>query len=125
MKEPIWIDCRLVLFIHKQQIIEHGGDSDIRDMNLLLSALDKPQNLFHYGEPDFADLAASYAFGISRNHPFLDGNKRVSVVVCEVFLELNNLNLNVSDHELYETFMSLAASELSEKGLSDWIRRYI
>lgn len=123
MTEPKWLSYNLVLFIHKQQILEHGGVSGIRDKGLLMSALDKPRNLYNYSTPGYADLAASYAYGISRNHPFMDGNKRVSAVVCEVFLELNNRRMDVSDEEFYSWMITLAAGELSEQGLADCIRR--
>ena len=123
MTEPNWIQPKLALFIHKQQIREHGGEYGIRDHGLLLSALDKPRNLYGYGTPDYADLAASYAYGISRNHPFIDGNKRVSAVVCEVFLEMNDNQLVASDEQFYEKMMGLAAGKESEQALSDWIRQ--
>lgn len=121
MTEPIWIDLEVVLAIHDAQLAEHGGQPGVRDRGLLESALARPRNQFTYGEASMARLAASYAFGISRNHPFLDGNKRTSLVVAELFLELNGHALTASDEECVATFLSLAAGNLTEDELADWI----
>ena len=121
MNEPIWIDLEVVLAIHDEQLAEHGGQAGVRDRGLLESALARPQNQFAYGEHALPRLAASYAFGISRNHPFLDGNKRTSLVVAELFLELNGLELTASDAECVTTFLALAAGDLTEEALADWI----
>ena len=121
MTEPVWIDLEVVLAIHEEQIAEHGGQPGVRDRGLLESALGRPRHQLTYGEPSITRLAASYAFGISRNHPFLDGNKRTSLVVAELFLELNGRELSASDAECVATFLQLAAGDLTEDQLADWI----
>ena len=93
MTEPVWIDLGVVLAIHDEQIAEHGGQAAVRDRGLLESALARPKNQFAYGEHALLRLAASYTFGISRNYPFKDGNKRTSLVVAELFLMLNGFEL--------------------------------
>jgi death on curing protein len=97
----------------------------VRDHGLLESAMARPQNLAQYGEPDLAELAAAYAFGIARNHPFVDGNKRTAVVVSETFVVLNGGSLAASDAELVVAFLSLAAGELSEGEITDWFREHL
>jgi death-on-curing protein len=119
--EPVWIDLGVVLAIHDQQLAEHGGQPGVRDRGLLESAMARPQNQFAYGEHALPRLAASYAFGISRNHPFLDGNKRTSLVVAELFLGLNGVELTASDAECVRTFLALAAGDLTEEELTEWI----
>jgi death-on-curing protein len=121
MSEPIWIDLEVVLAIHDEQLAEHGGQAGVRDRGLLESALARPRNQFEYGEASLARLAAAYAFGISRNHPFLDGNKRTSLVVAELFLELNGLELAASNAMCVGTFLNLAAGELTEDDLARWV----
>jgi death-on-curing protein len=121
MSEPVWIDLDVVLAIHDEQLAEHGGQAGVRDRGLLESALARPRNQFAYGESSLPRLAASYAFGISRNHPFLDGNKRTSLVVAELFLDLNGLGLTASDEACVTTFLRLAAGESSEDDLARWI----
>lgn len=121
MGEPIWIDLEIVLAIHDQQLAEHGGQPGVRDRGLLESALSQPRNQFAYGEVAVTRLAASYAFGISRNHPFLDGNKRTSLVVTELFLELNGYELTAGDVDCVTTFLTLAAGDLTEDLLAEWI----
>lgn len=125
MQEPLWVREDVVLAIHRRQIAEHGGDDGVRDTGLLQSALSKPQNLFHYGDPppDLSALAASYAFGIARNHPFVDGNKRTAFVVCRLFLKLNGFDLNAPQEQKYQIFMDLAAGKLSENNLAEWVGR--
>lgn len=108
---------------HAEQLAEHGGGEGVRDRRLLESAMARPQNLAGYGEPDAADLAAAYAFGIARNHPFADGNKRTAAVVSETFLMLNGHRLGVSDAELVVAFLALAAGEYSEEEMADWFRQ--
>ena len=117
----------MVLAIHRRQIAEHGGLQGIRDAGLLESALSRPRNLLHYSEsePDLASLAASYAFGIARDHPFLDGNKRTSFVVCRTFLILNGRDLDATQEAKYRTFLALAEGKLSERELALWIRERI
>jgi death-on-curing protein len=117
----------VVLAIHQRQTAEHGGLHGIRDAGLLESALLRPRNLLHYSEsePDLAWLAASYAFGIARDHPFLDGNKRTSFVVCRTFLILNGRDLDATQEEKYRTFLALAEGKISERELALWIRERI
>lgn len=124
MGAPTWIDLEVVLAIHDEQLAEHGGQAGVRDRGLLESALDRPHNQHAYGEASITRLAASYAFGISRNHPFLDGNKRTSLVVAELFLELNGYELTASDAQCITTFLQLAAGELTEEQLADWFSGY-
>ena len=120
----IWIDRALALAIHERQVAEHGGDSGVRDEALLESALARAQQLFAYGDPapDLAALAASLAFGLARNHPFVDGNKRTAAVACEAFLVLNGAALQASNVELYPAHLSLAEGSLDEAGFADWLR---
>ena len=113
----------VVLAIHDEQLAEHGGQAGVRDHGLLESALARPRNELAYGETSLARLAASYAFSLSRNHPFLDGNKRTSLVVAELFLLLNGLELTASDGECVTTFLNLAAGDLTEEQLADLDRR--
>ena len=111
--------------VHREQLDEHGGGAGLRDRGLLESAMARPQHLVAYGEPDAADLAAAYAFGIARDHPFVDGNKRTALVVGETFLMLNGYALKASDAEIVVAFLALAAGELSEQDLADWFRIHI
>jgi death-on-curing protein len=120
MPEPVWIDLEVVLAIHDEQLAEHGGQPGVRDRGLLESAMARPQNQFAYGEQSIARLAASYALGISRNHPFLDGNKRTSLVVAELFLDMNGFELVATDAQCVTTFLQLAAGDLTEEQLVQW-----
>jgi len=124
MPEIIWLLEETVRAVHSRQISEHGGRPGIRDEGLLLSALARPQNLSVYGDPppDLAALAASYAFGIARNHPFIDGNKRVALVAARIFLLINDADLEATQEEKYLTFLRLAEGGLSEDELAEWIR---
>jgi death on curing protein len=125
MKEPIWIDKREVLIVHSMQLAEHGGSDGIRDETLLDSALAKPRNVFAYGDSaSLPRLAASYAFGIARNHAFVDGNKRTALVVSEGFLRVNGLKIVSTPEEKYFTFLHLADGSLSEEELTDWFTRH-
>lgn len=125
MSDWVWIDIEVALVAHEEQLAEHGGAAGIRDQSMLESALARPHNLIAYGEPDVADLAASYAFGIARNHPFVDGNKRTALVVSETFLMLNGYTLTATDAEVVVAFLALAAGELSVDELADWFRGHI
>lgn len=120
----VWIDLELTRAIHERQIAEHGGSSGVRDTGLLESALAKPQQLAAYGDPppDIADLAAALAYGIVRNHPFVDGNKRVALVVCETFVELNGGKLVADDADLYRSTHALAEGTLSADDFTAWLR---
>lgn len=124
MREPVWLSGELILWVHGRQLIEHGGSSGVRDRSMLDSALARPRQRWAYSGPpaDLPALAASYAAGISRNHPFFDGNKRTAAVVCELFLELNGCVLTAEDAELYPLFLGLAAGDVSEEELADALR---
>lgn len=121
----LWIATDVALAAHAEQLAEHGGGEGVRDTGALESAMARPVNLSLYGEPDAAGLAAAYAFGIARNHPFVDGNKRTAAVVAETFLMLNGWRLEASDAELVVAILALAAGELSEPDLPDWFREHI
>jgi death on curing protein len=117
-----WIAPEVALAAHREQLAEHGGGDGIRDQGLFESAMARPLNLVAYGDPDAAALAAAYAFGIARNHAFVDGNKRIAAVVSETFLALNGWELSASDAELVVAFLALAAGELAEEELAQWFR---
>ena len=123
----IWLDRPLVIAIHDRELAEHGGSPGVRDDNMLESALARPQQLYAYGEPqpDLADLAATLAFGLARNHPFVDGNKRTAAVACETFIELNGARLQAADADLYVRYLALAEGKLSLKRFADWLRVHI
>lgn len=125
MRSFVWLLDAVVLAAHDEQLVEHGGGAGLRDQGLLASALARPRNLAAYGTPDHADCAAAYAFGIARNHPFVDGNKRTAFVALETFLVLNGKALTVDDAEAVSVMLRLAAGELSERELADWIRRHL
>jgi death-on-curing protein len=126
MDEPVWVLDEAVPAIHGRQLAEHGGSAGVRDEGLLASALARPKQLFAHGgaEATLSRLAAAYAYGIARNHPFVDGNKRTAFVVSLLFLRLNGLALEASQEEKYEVFMALAAGRLDEQGLSSWIEKH-
>lgn len=127
MAEIVWLLEETVRAVHSRQISEHGGKPGVRDEGLLLSALARPQNLAAYGDPppDLAALAASYAFGLARNHPFIDGNKRVALVAARTFLLINGADLEAAQEEKYVTFLRLAEGGISEDALAEWIRARI
>ncbi len=122
--EPVWILPAIVRAVHARQLAEHGGTDGVRDEGLVDSALARPKNLFAYSSdpPDLAALAAAYAFGLVRNHPFVDGNKRTAYVVCRVFLMLNGEDLEATREEKYLTFLRVADGSVSEEELANWIR---
>ena len=122
MADWIWIATDVAVAAHREQLAAHGGGDGVRDAGLLDSAMARAQNLSAYGEPDAAELAAAYAYGIARNHPFIDGNKRTAAVISETFLVVNGFSLATSDAELVVAFLALAAGELSEDELADWFR---
>jgi len=121
----LWIATEVALAAHAEQLAEHGGGQGVRDAGALESAMMRPRNLALYDEPDAAALAAAYAFGLARNHPFVDGNKRTAAVVSETFLALNGHRLDASDAELVVASLALAAGELSEDELADWFRSHL
>src|SRR5262245_37661640 len=125
-QEPCWLLDRVVPAIHRRQLAEHGGLDGIRDPGMLSSALARPKNLYAYGspKPDMAALASSYAFGIARNHPFVDGNKRTAFVACRTFMRLNGMDIDASETDKYLVFMSLADGSLTEDELAEWIRAH-
>ena len=127
MQELIWISDEVVVAIHRRQLAEHGGLEGIRDEGLLQSALSRPKNLLAYSEssPDMAFLAAAYAYGIVKNHPFVDGNKRTAYVVMRTFLKLNGYDIQASSEEKYQIWLALAAGKLSEEELASWIREHL
>ncbi|GGB60637.1 type II toxin-antitoxin system death-on-curing family toxin [Blastomonas aquatica] len=125
MPDWIWLRQDVVLALHDEQIAEHGGLSGIRDLALVESALGRPMNLAAYGEPDAASLAAAYAFGLARNRPFADGNKRTAAVVSLTFLLLNNVEFRISEAELVVMTLALAAGDLSEGEVARWFRDHI
>ena len=122
-----WVRKDVACALHDEQLAENGGSPGIRDEGMLDSALGRPENLKAYGDPppDLADLAAAYAFGLAKNHPFVDGNKRVSMVVTETFLELNGRQLTASNAEIVATWLALAAGEMDEAAMAAWIRARI
>lgn len=127
MRAPIWIGKEVALAIHRRQVAEHGGGEGLRDEGLLESALARPVNWQAYGDPPptLAELAASYAFGIACNHPFVDGNKRIAYVVYLLFLRLNGKQLVASGEEKYRVFLSLAQGATGEEELSSWIQAHL
>ena len=127
MPKIVWLLEETLTAIHHRQIAEHGGSEGLRDEGLLLSALERPQNLLSYGEPapDLASLAAAYAYGIARNHPFVDGNKRTALVAARTFLILNGVDLEATQDDKVLTFLNLAEGAISEEELADWIRTRI
>lgn len=116
----------MVESVHFEQLNEHGGSHGVRDQGALKSALARPQHKHAHEETaDFADLAAAYAFGIARSHPFVDGNKRTAFLVAEIFLGLNGYEIEATDEDVEQMFMRLADGKLSEKKLAEWIREHM
>ena len=127
MLEPIWVSEQLALAIHERQLAEHGGLYGVRDRGLLSSALARPRHILAFSaEPaDVAQLAGAYAYGIAKNHPFIDGNKRTAAVVMEAFIRFNGMQLLASNDAMYKAFIQLADSTLSEEEFAEWIRQHI
>ena len=125
MSAWIWIEPAVILAIHEEQLADHGGPVGTRDAGLLASALGRPAHLEGYGNPDAADLAAAYAFGIARNHPFIDGNKRTAFVAAELFLALNGDRLAAEDANCVTHMLALAAGDLDEASLAAWLRQHL
>ena len=119
-----WISKPALLLLHAESLAEHGGSPGIRDEGLFDSALARPQNLVACGQPDVAALAASYGWGIARNHPFIDGNKRAALLSVGLFLHLNDWRLTASQADTTRTMLALAAGDLPEDTLADWLRRH-
>lgn len=123
--EPVWLDLEDANAIHSRQLAEHGGGDGTRDVGMLESALARPVNRWSYGETDLVVLAAAYAFGVARNHPFVDGNKRTAWVLARLFLRLNGVELVFDKQEATRTVERLAAGELTEDEMADWFRRHV
>ena len=117
-----WLREETVLALHEEQLTEHGGAAGVRDIGLLQSALARPENLAAYGDPDAAAVAAAYAFGIARNHPFTDGNKRTAAVSALLFLAHNGIGFQIGEAELVVMTLALAAGELTEDEVAAWLR---
>lgn len=122
MTEPRRLSLEAVVDMHAEQLARFGGPEGMRDQGLLESALDRPRNKFAYGEEDLAALAAAYAFGLARNHPFIDGNKRIAFHALMVFLRINGVRFTPSPAEATAIILALAAGEVGEEGLTRWIR---
>jgi death-on-curing protein len=122
VNEPIWLDVEILIDLHAEQLALFGGPDGIRDQGMLESALGRPNNKFAYGETDLAALAAAYAFGIARNHPFVDGNKRAAFGALIVFLGLNDVDFLAPPECATAIILSLASGEVDEDGLTRWIR---
>lgn len=121
MTEPLWLDKRIALAMHETLIRDYGGSAGVRDEGLLESALARPQNQVAYGDPTLAEMAAAYAFGIARNHPFVDGNKRTALMAAYAFLRMNGLRLTAPEVEAATVIRDLAAGEIGESELAAWI----
>lgn len=122
MSEPEWLTVQIITAIHDEQLAIHGGSGGMRDANLLESALDRPRNKWAYESADLAELAAAYGFGIAKNHPFVDGNKRTSLLAIYTFLGLNQIDFIVPEAEAATMILSVAAGEVSEQSLAQWIK---
>ncbi len=119
-----WLTLETVLAMHARQLAEHGGGQGVRDEGLLESALQRPPNKSEYGSPDLFDFAAAYAYGIARNHPFVDGNKRTALVAARTFLIINGYQIAASKEDRLNTFLRLAAGEIAEDELAAWFRTW-
>ena len=117
-----WFEEETVLAIHDEQLQQHGGLAGVRDLGLLKSAIARPEQLKAYGNPDVFDLAAAYAHGMARNHPFVDGNKRTAFVLAETFLVLHDVSLIATDEQCYLSMIQLAAGEIEQDAFADWLR---
>jgi death-on-curing protein len=121
-QEPIWISESFVRSVHADQLKQYGGRPGIRDENLLSASLARPKQLLTYGEAaTIFDLAAAYAYGLARNHPFTDGNKRIAFVVAAVFLELNGYSLDAPEEEVVEVMLRLAAGQEPQAAIANWL----
>jgi death on curing protein len=123
--EPVWLDAEVALAIHDRQLAEHGGCTGVRAPDVLESALACPVNQWHCGEEDVCAFVAAYAFGVARNHPFVDGKKRTAWVLARLFLALNDVRISFSPDDAIRPVLALAAGELSEDELADWFRTHL
>lgn len=122
MKEPEWLTVPMIVAIHDQQLVAHGGLSGLRDAGMLESALDRPRNKWSYEKADLPQLAAAYGYAIAKNHPFVDGNKRTSLLAIYTFLGINDIDFLVPEAEAAAIILALAAGEVSEESLTRWIK---
>lgn len=120
--EPVWLEAEVALAIHDRQLAEHGGLQGLRDASALAAALERPRHKWAYGETDAASLAAVYAWGLARSHPFADGNKRTAWVLARLFLALNGHRLAFGAEEAIQVVLALASGDLEEDALAGWIR---
>jgi death-on-curing protein len=120
----VWIDKAVLLAVHDEQLAEHGGAPGTRDIGLFESALARPEHLAHYATPDAADLAAAYGYGIARNHPFIDGNKRTAFVATELFLAINRVESVADDGTCVLTMLAVAAGQMDEATFARWLREH-
>lgn len=125
MNEPVWMEREEARVIHQMQLAEHGGATGVRDQGLFESAMDRPRNIFAYFDPAITifHLAASYTYGLAKNDAFVDGNKRTALVVCLSFLRQNGFAITASQEARYLAFYGLAAGDLSEAELTEWLQR--
>lgn len=122
MSEPLWLTRPIIEAIHDEQLAIHGGASGLRDEGMLESALDRPRNKWSYEQAGLPELAAAYAYGMARNRPFIDGNKRTSLLALYTFIGINGIDFDVPEAEAATIILSLAAGEVSEESLARWIR---
>jgi death on curing protein len=121
---PAWVTKAVVLAIHDEQLAEHGGLPGIRDEGILESGLDRPKNILLHSDPDIFDLAAAYACGVGgHSQPFVDGNKRVSAVITELFLDLNGYSLDADDAEIVSVWKRLADNKITQEKMAEWLRK--
>ena len=125
MNEPIWLELQAVQVLHDEQLAEHGGSPGVRDAGLLESALARPRNAWSYGQEDLVALAALYAAGIMRNHPFVDGNKRAGFLSAYAFLYVNGVEIVADEAEVVVQCLALAASEIDEAEFASWLRENV
>lgn len=123
-RQWVWLDAQVMLAVHEEQLAEHGGGRGVRDEGLFESAMQRPRHLDDYGQPDAPALAAAYGYGLARNHPFVDGNKRAAFVAMELFLVLNGWELVADDAQCVITMLAVAAGHLSEEEFTQWVRQH-
>jgi len=124
MRKPVWLMNEVVSATHEKLLAGFGGATGVRDQGLLASALARPLNLFEYGQPTIFELASAYAFGVVKNHPFVDGNKRTGLTIAVMFLEINGLTFGASEADATIQTLALAAGELSEEGYAEWLKTH-
>ena len=126
-EEPEWLLTWVVQSFHDQQLKEHGGAHGIRDEGMLESALNKPLQMWNYEDPkpDIPTLAAAYAYGLAKNHPYIDGNKRTAAIACEVFLLLNGYEFTVDETVKYPNYLALASGEHSQESFTEWLKQHV